>query len=55
MKLAEFNIVLLAETKLDYFDDINILNYTVVKNSRKIRKKAFGGVAILIRNDIAIM
>ena len=43
----------LTETKLDELDDIDVPNYKIFTNNRTIKKRASGGVAILVHNSLS--
>ena len=57
MKLPDFyeyinsyDIVMLTETKLDEYDQIDIPNCVVIFKVRKYKKRASGGAAVLSRS-----
>ena len=59
MKLRDFyeyvnsyNIVMLTETKLDEYDQMDIPNFVVISKVRKYKKRAWGGATILVRSSI---
>ena len=46
-------MIVLTETKLDDLDSIHINNFMLINNNRKFRKKASGGVAVLVHSSIS--
>ena len=51
--ISHHNMIVLTETKLDDLDSIHINNFKLINNNRKYRKKASGGVAVLVHNSIS--
>ena len=47
------NMTALTGAKLDDFDSIPMNNFKLINNNRKYRKKASGGVAVLVHNSIS--
>ena len=50
--IQQYKLIFLTETKLDELDDITIPNYKIFTSTRKIKKRASGGVATLVPNSI---
>ena len=50
--LVSCDIICLTETKLDYFDSIDIPNFTCFRKNRLHYKRKSGGIAVLIRNEL---
>ena len=46
-------MIVLTETKLDDLDSIHIDKFKLINNNRKCRKKASGGVTILVHHSIS--
>ena len=46
------NMIILTETKSYDLDSIQINNFKLINNNRKYRKKASGGVSVLVYNSI---
>ena len=51
--IQKYKLIFLTETKLDELDDIDVSNYKIFTNNRSIKKRAFGGVAILVHNILS--
>ncbi len=49
----KFDIVCLTETKLDELDCVNLPDYRLLRKDRKKKRRASGGVAILVKENIA--
>ena len=47
--IQKYKLIFLTETKLD---DIDVPNYKIFTNNRTIKKRASGGVAILVHNSL---
>ena len=47
-----YDIVMLTETKLDEYDQIDIPNFAVISKVREYKKRASGGAAILVHSSI---
>ena len=43
---------MMTETKLDEIDDLTFPGFTLITKNRKFKKRASGGVAILIREEL---
>ena len=59
MKCVEFfdflnkhDIIMLTETKLDNIDDLTFPGFKLITKNRKHKKRASGGVAVLIREEL---
>lgn len=48
----KFDIVCLTETKLDELDCVNLPDYRLLRKDRKKKRRASGGVAILVKENI---
>ena len=46
--IQQYKLIFLTETKLDELDDIDVPNYKIFTNNRTFKKRASGGVAILV-------
>ena len=51
--IQKYKLIFLTETKLDELDDIDVPNYKIFTNNRTIKKRASGGVAILVHNSLS--
>ena len=50
--INKFDIILLTETKLDNLDDISVPRFHLMNKNRKHKKRASGGVAVLISDEL---
>ena len=51
--IQKYKLIFPTETKLDELDDIDVPNYKIFTNNRTIKKRASGGVAILVHNSLS--
>ena len=51
--IQKYKLIFLTETKLDELDDIDVPNYKIFTNNWTIKKRASGGVAILVHNSLS--
>ena len=51
--MQKYKLIFLTETKLDELDDVTVPNYKIFTNNRKIKKRASGGVAVLVHNSLS--
>ena len=50
--LNKRDIIMMTETKLDEIDDLTFPGFTLITKNGKFKKRASGGVAILIREEL---
>ena len=51
--IQKYKLTFLTETKLDELDDVTVPTNTIFTNNRKIKKRASGGVAVLVHNSLS--
>ena len=52
--IQKYKLIFLTETKLDELDDVTVPNYKIFTNNRKIKRRASGGVAVLVHNSLSV-
>ena len=50
--LNKHDIIMMTETKLDDIDDLTSPGFKLITKNRKHKKRASGGVAVLIREEL---
>ena len=51
--IQKYKLICLTETKLDELDDVTVPNYKIFTTNRKIKRRASGGVAVLVHNSLS--
>ena len=51
--IQKYKLIFLTKTKLDELDDVTVPNYKIFTNNRKIKRRASGGVAVLVHNSLS--